>query len=156
MSNYRLRVGEELIQLLDYNPETGELKWKLVVSRKRPNLAAGCINKDGYLVVTYCGLQFFGHILAWRIHKGVWPKNMIDHKNRKPAENQIENLREATNRENQLNSKIQDNPLLGISKQGKKWRVLGRRPKRKSLGYYNTLEEAKAVRDEYYEIGGDK
>jgi len=149
MSSLRLRLGEKLVERLVYNPETGELKYKYIVSKKKPTLEAGCINKDGYLVITYKGMQFNGHILAWRLYYGVWPTKMLDHKDRNRSNNRIKNLREATNQENQLNSKVQDRPWLGISYNiaGNNWKVTGPHPERKHLGYFTTYEKAKAVRD---------
>jgi len=152
MPSSRLELSEQLVGLLDYNSGTGELRWKYIMSTKKPTLEAGCINKDGYHVITFCGVQFFGHILAWRIHYGVWPSSLLDHKNRKRNENQIDNLREATSRENQLNSCRFDKPSVGISYNARcrKWKVTGGRPQRKHLGYYETFEEAQAARDEQH------
>lgn len=44
------------------------------------------------------------HRVAWALHYGRFPKQLIDHRNGNPHDNRIENLREATHSENAMNA----------------------------------------------------
>lgn len=62
---------------------------------------------DGYhrFTLNYRGrcLNFAAHRAIWLLHHGEWPKHQIDHINRDPADNRIENLRDVTPLENVRN-----------------------------------------------------
>lgn len=83
------------------------------------------------------------------LHKCIIPtktNQWIDHKNGNPLDNRKENLRFATNKENQWNSKLRrDNTsgYKGVSKSGKKWqaniRVSGTA---KYMGVFSSKKEA--------------
>ena len=75
----------------------------------------------------------------------------IDHIDRNPGNNRIENLREVTQIQNMQNTKIHSLNTSGVkgvswNTKNRKWvaqvHVLG---KKAYLGMYNTLEEAEAV-----------
>ena len=85
---------EKLRELLDYDPETGVLKWKKTVnSRAVKGSPAGNLDPSGYVKLRIAGVLLRAHRVAWAIHHGVWPDDEIDHRNRVRNDNRIGNLR---------------------------------------------------------------
>ena len=66
---------------------------------------AGTLRKDGYYSVRVNGSLYLAHRLIFLMHHGYLPE-MIDHIDGNPSNNLITNLREATNQQNQFNSKL--------------------------------------------------
>jgi hypothetical protein len=90
-------TAEVVRSMIAYEPETGALTW---VQSPRYGIPVGspvgCINGRGYVVVTLLGKKFTGHRLAWLLHHGEWPREVIDHINRNPSDNRIANLRDVS------------------------------------------------------------
>jgi hypothetical protein len=81
---------------------------------------------------------------------GEWPKDQIDHINRVKDDDRWENLREATQSQNSYNRAWaeRNGDLRGVRRHGRKFRVdVGG----SYLRLFNTLEEAKSVRDKAHE-----
>ena len=105
LESIALPSQEELKRLFDYNPKTGELRWKI-----RP---ANCIqvgdlingkNKGGYLAAKYKGKTMLAHRVIYCWMTGVDPVGrLVDHKNRDRADNHWTNLRLATILDNNRN-----------------------------------------------------
>lgn len=137
-------------EYLSYNKDTGELTWI-----KRPALCvkvgsvASAKTSDGYYAVCVKGKQYKAHRVCWFLHYGEWPSGDIDHINRNKLDNRIDNLRVVTAAENQLNTDRGASGELYITKYKDRWQVRGFGGK--SLGYADTIEEAKAKRDFYEE-----
>lgn len=92
-------------ELLEYNPETGELRWKLV---RRPGRnvygdVAGYLSDQNSLDIGLFGGKYRAHRIAWVIHYGRWPKGYIDHINGNRLDNRIANLRDVSKAGNQQN-----------------------------------------------------
>lgn len=122
--------------------------------RLSDNKIAGTISKtDGYVYIRVHGVvnRFVAHRLIWLYHHGEWPKEFIDHIDRNPSNNRIENLRECTQQENMQNTPMKCNnysKLKGvhyIKKTNKYYSKISVNGKRISLGYYFTAEEASKV-----------
>lgn len=81
--------------LLTYNPNTGELHWKVRTSQRTPAGAiAGSIDRRGYRVFTYKGNQYKAHRVIWEMFRGpIKSKGVIDHTDGDTANNRISNLR---------------------------------------------------------------
>lgn len=113
---------------------------------------AGSYDKNGYLRILYRGKLYMGHWLAWLYIYGKWPDNEIDHINGKAGDNRICNLRDVTRKQNMENKKVYKNSKTGYPgvswhSRDKKWNVrIGHYGKRISLGYFDDLTEAIAVR----------
>lgn len=94
---------ERVKELFDYKDGT------LVRKKKTSNRVCvgdvvGCQNSRGYLhVKADCGNHKV-HRLIWLWHHGYMPENHIDHINRNPLDNHIENLREVGDVCNQRNT----------------------------------------------------
>lgn len=83
-------------ELLDYNPETGEFRWRLSNSKRAPVGAVAGVISRGYRLIRIDGCLYRGHRLAWLHVHGHWPVAEIDHVNLDKADNRIANLREAS------------------------------------------------------------
>lgn len=137
---------EKVIEILRYEPENGVLERKLKSGRWKT-----CGNKPicrGYGHVGIGGKLYLAHQLIWLLTYGEWPENDIDHRDRNPMNNKIENLRVVTRQENQHNHGLRrDNSsgYIGVSfnKQRNKYHAqIALNGKRIFLGYYPTAEEA--------------
>ena len=83
---------------LSYNPDTGEFT-RPTYKRK----LAGCLRKDGYIVIRVKNVLYLAHRLAFFYMTGSWPKDQLDHINMNRSDNRWGNLREATNSQNMMN-----------------------------------------------------
>jgi hypothetical protein len=143
-------TAEELRERLDYDPETGVFTWRMSnnFSYKIGDVA-GSRSDKGYVRVVVLGHVYRAHRLAWLHVNGVWPQNQIDHINGIRDDNRIENLREATNAENQRNSKKRANTgctLKGVyNDNGRFYARIWVQKKSVYLGCYDTEEEAHAA-----------
>lgn len=102
--------------VLDYEPATGLFRWNAVVGKKRSMLGtvAGTKHPNGYIRIRMCRKNYYAHRLAWLYVHGTWPARRLDHKNGDPADNRIENLREATASQNSANSKRRSDNTTGF------------------------------------------
>lgn len=87
---------EEVRRLLDYNPETGELRWRATGKGRKKSRAAGCVDSTGYLKIGVNGRRYLTHRLIWLWFYGYFPENEVDHIDRDPSNNRLTNLREAS------------------------------------------------------------
>ena len=152
MSKYDL-TAKELRTRIDYDPITGGLKWRETQSKKiKTGDDAGYITKHrggGYRRVYLNGIGYMAHKLAWLHYYGQWPSDQIDHINRVRSDNRIENLREATQSENQANRKIASHNksgFKGVTKHQRKWAASIRKNRlRIHIGVFDTPQEAHAA-----------
>jgi len=107
----------ELKKILDYNPETGTLIWKVKSAyNTKVGYAAGYLNKsNGYIIIMIDGMNYRAHRLAWFITYCAWPKREIDHINHERADNRIVNLREVSRQENNKNMSKAKNNKSGVT-----------------------------------------
>jgi len=98
----------EVTELLDYDPETGNLIWRIKRNsyggKCRPGAIAGAQNQ-GYVQVKLFGLYYRAHHIAWLIMTGDWPpiNRDTDHINRDRSDNRWSNLRLASRSQNNVN-----------------------------------------------------
>lgn len=115
--------------------------------RKSNGKISACKNVDGYLRSHINNKIYYNHRLIFLIHHGYMPK-FIDHIDGNPSNNKIENLREATNNQNQYNKTINSNNKSGIknvhwSNSMKKWCVqISINKKIQTIGFYEAIEMA--------------
>lgn len=146
-----------LVEVLDYNPTTGEFHWK--VDRKGPGAKvgrlAGSSHKSGYWRIKIDGVYYRAHRLAWLHVNGAWPSREIDHINGVRGDNRIANLRDV---DHMINCRNKNTParhnkcgFIGVSYQPdrtspKKYQAkIRREDKTHFIGYYTTPEEAHAA-----------
>jgi len=142
---------KRLKELLDYDPETGIFTWKVISAQSiKIGDKAGCKNPTGYISINVDNKSYLAHRLAWLFVHGCFPKGGLDHEDRIRDNNWIKNLREATQSQNVINSKIQSNNTSGIkgvyyNKPTQKWAVrIGILGKRIHLSYHeNKFDAAK-------------
>ena len=141
---------EYLRHILHYDPLTGDWTWVNPNPRAR-NIrrgdTAGTVRTDGRRQINLDGRCYLASRLAWLYMTCEWPPDEIDHHNRIKSDDRWENLRAATHSENMYNREWceRSGVLRGICKDGNQFRVIIGNT---YLGYYKTLEEAIAARDE--------
>lgn len=153
---------DELVQSIDYNPETGAMSWKKDRGSRKLGDSIGCKDKHGYLLVRFAGALLKCHRVAFAIHHKRWPSFDIDHKNGIRTDNRISNLREANRQQNAMNQGLRSDNTSGHK--GVHWRKIERKwwaqiqisGKCKSLGLYDDINEAiNARRKAELELFGD-
>lgn len=171
MATTALPTVERLRKLLDYNPETGEIKWKLrgidefAHAKRAPEIhakiwnaknagkpALNCAKSNGYLCGAIGNRQLLQHRVIWKLMTGEEPEH-IDHINGNPQDNRWENLRSvsrAVNMRNMRKSRANTSGRTGVYKVGQRWSAKGNiRKKGLSLGSFATFEEAAKAREDW-------
>ena len=137
-------------QYFNYNPETGELRWRIGSRRRPAGELAGTPAKTekGRVIVGFQGKTYKAHILIWVLQTGEWPSHQIDHINEDPSDNRWGNLRAATKSQNMRNiAKIKSNTSghkgVGFHRPTSKWRAtIQVDGVQYHLGLFKTMEEA--------------
>ena len=148
---------KQLHDVFEY--KDGNLIWKIKPCKnKNIGDVAGCIRGDGYITIRINRKRYLAHRLVWMFHNGDIPIGLdIDHIDRNPSNNRIENLRLATRSQNMTNRHKQTNNTSGYKgvcwhKCAKKWVAQIAHNKIKNhLGYFDTAELA---RDAYILASG--
>jgi HNH endonuclease len=86
---------ETVAQLLDYDPATGEFRWKVRRGGMELGSIAGALDSEGNLVIRIKRRGYMAHRLAWLLVHGRWPARKIRHLNGIKDDNRFANLREA-------------------------------------------------------------
>lgn len=146
---------KRLREVLNYNPDTGLLTWRIRRGKSTPaGKIAGSLNHDGYIHVRVDKLPALAHRIAWVLMTGRWPKNQLDHRDRNRANNRWANLRLATASQNQANTGLSSRNTSGRKgvtwvKSRNKWqatiRVDGRHL---HIGFFDSLAVASAAYQE--------
>lgn len=116
----------------------------------------GHTTKRGYIITRLGTKHYKIHRIIFAIHHGYFPL-LVDHIDRNPKNNKIENLREATYSENSINTGLRKNNASGYKgvyfhKQRQKWASkIQRMNKKKWIGLFDTPEEAHQARVEFIE-----
>lgn len=141
---------EYLKSILDYNPDTGEFRWKRSKIRAVKGAMAGYFRRDGYLEIHIDTKRCLGHRLAFLFMLGRWPNHLVDHINRDPSDNRWCNLRESNYAQNGANSRVRKtneaSPFRGVRKHGRRFNArITVNKKTVFLGSFKTsLDAAKA------------
>ena len=114
-----------LRRLIDYDPNTGEMRWKprpvwmfahgkhgretlaKVWNDRYAGQAAGSPIGFGYWGVSVFKSRFYAHRVAWTLVHGSAPSDQIDHINGNKRDNRIGNLRDVSQSENNKNQALQ-------------------------------------------------
>jgi len=103
----------EVLRLFSYRD--GKLFWRVKIARKIVvgNEAGTFRQSDGYRQIMVNGTTYRTHRLVFLYHHGFMP-DLVDHIDRDPTNNHIENLREASKSENTCNSKLRRDNTSGV------------------------------------------
>lgn len=103
----KIERSKELLKLLDYNPETGEFKWKVTLNnRALKGSRAGGKDGRGYISIRYKREQHLAHRLAFLLSGREIPEGfVVDHINNIRDDNRLSNLRLLSRSANALNRK---------------------------------------------------
>lgn len=110
---------ERVREVLDYDPETGEFRWKVRSSRRiQIGDVAGCVRTDkgkAYVHITIGGVRHYAHRLAWACAYGLFPEKQIDHIDGDGTNNRLANLRSVSAAENGKNQRKPSNNTSGVA-----------------------------------------
>lgn len=165
----RMLAAEELRELLDYNPDNGDLRWKErdpkwfdahgedaahvtdIWNVRFAGKMAGSISPRGYRRLCIFNRMIPAHRAIWCMTKGNWPDAHIDHINGIRSDNRLCNLRDVPRSLNQRNlSKMSTNSsgVTGVykCKDTGLWRARFRHDeKHVHLGRFASLDDAAAA-----------
>jgi hypothetical protein len=143
---------ERLRELLDYDVETGEFRWKVSTTRSvKVGAIAGNLHRAGYRLIRIDRKARLAHRLAWLYVTGEWPPHEIDHIDLDKDNNRWTNLRLATRSENKANCRMprtNTSGYKGVSwhRRSKKYVVhIGVNGKARHIGLFSTAEAAHAA-----------
>lgn len=105
---------EQAAELLTYDSETGLLRWNKSGLKRTKGKIAGHTDRTGYTRIMINYKMYLAHRLIWLLVYKQWPVSDLDHIDRNPRNNRIENLREVTHLENMRNSKIRKDNTTGV------------------------------------------
>lgn len=165
---------KDVTDALSYDSNTGDFTWKLrprdhfpteynwkAFNNTHAGKPAGKIS-SGYRAIILFRKHFQLHRLAYLIMTGSHPAECIDHIDGDPLNNRWGNLRDATDSQNNMNSKIGKNNTSGYKgvsfhKASHKWRAyIVVNGVTHSLGYFPTPEAAsEATKSKREELHGD-
>ena len=142
----------------------GVIYWKSKPSKFANNSIlgseAGTIHHTGYKVVRILGSGYFIHRVIFLMLNGILPKS-LDHIDNNKLNNKIENLREASSRENNMNSSLRKDSKSGVkgvswSPACNKWQAyITANGERFYLGVFDDkLDAASAVREKRKSLHG--
>ena len=165
---------ETLRRLLRYDPTTGRLYWRgrgpswfvngrqsaeHVCARWNARFAGReaftARNQGGYLVGAILGRDYAAHRVAFALVHRRWPAGVLDHRDGDKANNRDDNLREATQRQNNFNagSRGGTSRFCGVcwDSTKKRWLAQGRDAVGRSryLGRYLSEEDAARAYDAF-------
>lgn len=75
---------EALYDALDYDPQTGEIRWRTNRRKVFDGDLAGSISRDGALVIGFAGRVYQAHHIAWYFLTGEWPSSSVLFRDRDP------------------------------------------------------------------------
>jgi uncharacterized protein YdhG (YjbR/CyaY superfamily) len=159
-----LPSAQYLRECFDYNPDTGDLIWRVRprhhfatqpamdgINKRCAGKIAGMVTDQGYVHIRVDGERILAHRVVWKMLNGKDPEHRIDHRNGNGADNRAANLREATRsqvRQSSPHRRGSASKYKGVTQttNKKRWRATITIGKQCTyLGTFDTEEEAHAV-----------
>ena len=144
-----IELLKELLHIkFDY--VNGELVYKQSSNGIKKGRIAGSIDSRGYKRIYVAGCSYLAHRLIYLYHKGSIPA-MIDHIDKNPLNNKIENLRETNHSLNAYNSEVRSNSKCKVKNvyhnelRNLYQVVMVINGRKESFGYYKELKMAKHI-----------
>jgi hypothetical protein len=141
---------EDLREYLDYDPETGVLRWKKAPSnRAKVGAIISAVNSRGYVTIKFKNTTLQAHRVAFALHNGNWPNPCCDHIDGNRTNNRAKNLRECSLSANQHNARTPRNNTSGVKGvhrvgQSNRWRASVKLNGRAHVKHFRRLEDAAA------------
>jgi hypothetical protein len=149
MTQTNFNLSQDLLkELFEYCD--GNLFWKVNRGKARKGQLAGILGNTGYWKIRLYKRLYQAHRLIFLMQKGYLPVE-LDHIDGNKLNNRIDNLREATRSQNELNKGMKKNNTSGVknvfwSKEFNKWKVqMSVDGKKRHVGYFEDLEVAKEI-----------
>jgi hypothetical protein len=115
LSQGKLSVSE-LRKLLEYDPKTGSLRWKVDVGpRARAGNEAGHLIASGHQYVKINGIRYASHRIILGLYAGEWPQGKVEHINGVYDDNRIANLHVAAQIEKSHNRQRSKTNSSGVT-----------------------------------------
>ncbi len=139
---------ERLLELVEYFPDTGLLVNRINRGNSPKGKVLGTKNASGHLVAQLDKVMYLVHRLVWFYSFKEWPTEIIDHIDRNPSNNRLDNLREANKAGNIYNSKLRVDNTSGLKgvyfdkRRGHYYSQIVIQGKKEYLGRFNSAEEA--------------
>jgi hypothetical protein len=150
---------EDMKMNLHYDPETGVVTYKNSrYGTKTPGEEAGWVDGD-HMRIVYKEMKYLLHRVCWALYYGEWPKHSIDHIDRNPFNNRIDNLRDVPQKVNNSNKGKYDSIYTGVYRKasGKYVSYISKDRKKYYLGTFHCpVEAAKAYNTKARELYGEK
>jgi hypothetical protein len=143
---------ERVRELFDYNPDTGDLVWKVNRRGRFARIGAVAGYKGRYVTISIDCDRYPAHQIVYLWHHGYVPDE-IDHENRVKTDNRIGNLRECSRPQNTGNVGLRSTNTSGyrgvcFANYCNKWRAMIKiNGTSKHLGYFNDPVSASRAYD---------
>ena len=105
---------EILKQYLSYDALTGYFTWTHKhCSKVIPGQRAGSVSPHGHRVINFAGCLYPEHRLVWLYMMGHFPNVHLDHEDHNEQNNAFSNLREVSQKENNVNNSLRSDNNSG-------------------------------------------
>lgn len=136
--------------MLDYDPMTGVMTWKM--GQRKGRRAGDCAKNGRRRILIGPFEKIAAARIAWAMYYGEWPAGIVDHKDRNPGNDRTTNLRDTNQTVNLMNRGLASNNTSGVKgvvwdKNRQKWFArISATGTTLNLGRYDDMQDAIAAR----------
>lgn len=141
-------TAEMMLARFRYDEETGNLFWRIRTGQNVKVGARAYSVTKGRKTVQIPGGRVPQSHAVWMMHKGKWPDEELDHRDKNPSNDKIGNLRNCPTTKNCMNQTVRRTNKCGFKgvtkhpQQNAYWCRISADGKRYQLGLYPTAELA--------------